>query len=484
VATVGVTVTELYNEGRASAASDRGAYPLAQISERMDERTCPLCQAVDGLILRTDSPEYAEWRQPSHINCRRIMEYIGRDEPAAPDFQRPDQELIRKHGHYHLDPDKHAELRIPAEPSGRHFVLRWLRREGTGEAARALDWAPWWSQVSEADRALVLRARVAPAAELPGLLRPLGLTLGPGGVAAWTPADWRLATRLALRDRLEGFLTVRAVVPPGTPPAAPDFGPEMLPGRTARWARDADARTRDLDALQSVASPEPEDVARIDAHMQEICRAFGVPRGAVARVLINTDDTTAAGVKWWDCTLEVTKLAFRSANRREDDRDYVWRLWVHESLHAREFVGPANASKTLYAQYPGFEEGAVEGYTQYISRRLGWRVAGRSYSAYVEVYEAFIGHYGLDRAEVYRAALALRREDTVQLMAQTLAEMVAEKRGIRVDWNSDHPLVRWRDRTDGALKSLFQRAALRGDPLDVRRRWLEYLTQADAEAGL
>ena len=197
-----LTYTELYNEGRASA-NDADEWPHAQCIEVLDSRICPLCASINGMVVAVDSPEYAEWRQPSHIGCRRRWAQIHRDEHAEVTFQRPSQELIEKHGHYHIRPRKYAELRMPAEPAGRHFIVRRTRHPETGELRTVLDWAPWWEQVPEAERALVLRARATESAEE---LRSLLLALDIAD-PLHDAEDFRRAVLLGLRDRLEGFVT-------------------------------------------------------------------------------------------------------------------------------------------------------------------------------------------------------------------------------------------------------------------------------------
>lgn len=67
-ATATLTIAEVWNEGMASA-NDDSAFPFAQILEAMDQRTCALCESVDGMIVAVPSAEYDEWRQPSHVNC-------------------------------------------------------------------------------------------------------------------------------------------------------------------------------------------------------------------------------------------------------------------------------------------------------------------------------------------------------------------------------------------------------------------------------
>ncbi|HEY3283078.1 MAG TPA: hypothetical protein VGN26_12465 [Armatimonadota bacterium] len=200
-ATASLSITELYAEGRDSA-TDREEWPHAQIVERLDGRTCELCGAVDGMVLEVGSPEYSEWRGPSHINCRRVMALISKDEPdVTPDFERPSQTLIERHGHYHINPRAHAELRMPAEPAGRHIIARRIRNLETGRTRMALDWAPWWDGVPQSTKELVLRARYTEdAAELGGLLERLGLT------NLDDPEQLRRACLLGLRDRVEGWV--------------------------------------------------------------------------------------------------------------------------------------------------------------------------------------------------------------------------------------------------------------------------------------
>jgi hypothetical protein len=104
-------------------------FPLAQIIETLHGNFCALCAHVHGMILRKGTPEYSRWRLPSHINCRRIMVDIHRDEvgpdgrPTEPDFSEPSDELIRQHGHFVLRPKDYEALRLPSRPTGRDFIF-------------------------------------------------------------------------------------------------------------------------------------------------------------------------------------------------------------------------------------------------------------------------------------------------------------------------------------------------------------------------
>lgn len=202
-ATASLSITELTAEGMASA-NDPKLYPWVQISEILDARTCPLCAAVNGKVMSVDDPAYAKWRQPSHIGCRRLMSYISADSGGTiVTFKEPDAALIEKHGHYHLKPEKYAELKVPSEPGGRQFIARRVKNADTGEVKTVLEWAPWWEQIPAYKRDLVLKARAATDdTVLKGLIEQLGLN-------AIEDVNERLrqTVLLGLRDRLEGWIT-------------------------------------------------------------------------------------------------------------------------------------------------------------------------------------------------------------------------------------------------------------------------------------
>lgn len=252
-ATATITVAELHNEGMA-AANNPQEWPFAQISEILDHRTCPLCRRVDGMILRVGTPEYAKWRAPSHINCRRTLIYISREEQnVRVDFEEPDAELIRKHGHYHVNPEKHAELRIPAEPAGRHVVVRRVKNLETGEIGTRLDWAPWFEQVPQWQRDLVLQARAtSDEAQLTQILEKLGITDPTQG------EGFRTVARLGLRDRIEGWVSVFNG-PPWNNPARPTVLVAQHHAEAEAWAlqnlpglQHVDYSGMDLDAVNEL----------------------------------------------------------------------------------------------------------------------------------------------------------------------------------------------------------------------------------------
>ncbi len=164
------TLVHDFDLGR-DAAPAREAFPLAEINEVLDDVICPLCQSLHGKIMARNSAAYEEFKRPSHINCRRIMVFIGKDEvdldgePMTPDFERPPQELLDKHGHFHIDPDKYAQLRIPSRPEARDFIFA---RGAAGEPGRLL-WRPGLSlealRATLADMAQIAAGSGLPAAE-------------------------------------------------------------------------------------------------------------------------------------------------------------------------------------------------------------------------------------------------------------------------------------------------------------------------------
>ncbi|HUT77581.1 MAG TPA: hypothetical protein VM285_07840 [Polyangia bacterium] len=125
--TTGAVAPRAFAQGW-EAAVPPADFPLAQISEILDTATCALCRAVDGKVIARSSPDYARWALPSHINCRRCMVFVSRDEvgpdgkPTQPDFEAPPQALIDKHGHFVSSPQKYEALRVPARPCGRDFI--------------------------------------------------------------------------------------------------------------------------------------------------------------------------------------------------------------------------------------------------------------------------------------------------------------------------------------------------------------------------
>jgi hypothetical protein len=135
--TTGALTARTYELGKDDAIPD-AEWPYSQIIEHLDKRLCALCRAVHGKIVVKGTPEHARWRLPSHINCRRILVDLHRDQrdadgkPPQPDLREPPDgvsqdawdKLVKQHGHFLNDPKKYEALRCPARPTGRDFIYR------------------------------------------------------------------------------------------------------------------------------------------------------------------------------------------------------------------------------------------------------------------------------------------------------------------------------------------------------------------------
>jgi len=179
---VQVVISELDAEAEAELA-DLDRYPLAEIVEVLDNRTCPLCRYLDGMLLDRRSPDFLKWALPPHINCRRVLAYVssreveigpdGKAVPITPDFVEPPEELVKEFGHFITDPVTDGALRVMAQPAGRDFIFARVKDPETDIVTPTLFW------------------RVEPY-ELPGL---------DPGIAHLRPEQWMGNKRL--RRRIE-----------------------------------------------------------------------------------------------------------------------------------------------------------------------------------------------------------------------------------------------------------------------------------------
>lgn len=174
--TASVQVTHLYGLGRdAVSAADPSEFPFAQIIEVLDDRICNLCRTLHGLILAKTDPRYHEYKYPSHVRCRRIMVDIGKDEkdddgsPLKPNFVDPPRELLEKHGHFHINPDKYSALRIPVRPEGADFIYapgkvgephRLIWRQGLSDEARRATISDMLGEITRDPETLSLSANL------------------------------------------------------------------------------------------------------------------------------------------------------------------------------------------------------------------------------------------------------------------------------------------------------------------------------------
>ena len=139
-ATAAAAYTEIANLAE-DLTLPQDEYPLAQILETLDENICPLCQFLHGKIIQRGTPEWDEYRLPSHINCRRAFAFISQEDAPdnPPDFEPPPPSLLQKHGHFHADPRRYEPLRVPAYADRRQFITRRTKLP-TGIIVTILDW--------------------------------------------------------------------------------------------------------------------------------------------------------------------------------------------------------------------------------------------------------------------------------------------------------------------------------------------------------
>ncbi|MDW8029601.1 MAG: hypothetical protein RMK94_14550 [Armatimonadota bacterium] len=171
-------------------------YPFAQIIETLDKRVCPLCSFLHGKIIRRGTPEWQQFSRPSHINCRRRFFYFHKDtrfagQPIRPTFTSPPKSLVEKHGHFHKDPQKYVELRVPAYADRRQFVFKRIKDPATGEIRSVL---LWQVPIKKIEGLSPLTLQVAPVSEavwaqLKPLLRKTGVKVSDVEKAIVTLSD-------------------------------------------------------------------------------------------------------------------------------------------------------------------------------------------------------------------------------------------------------------------------------------------------------
>jgi len=98
-ASASAQVNKAINEGR-DLASEEAGVKLAQFSAILDDRVCPLCEALDGMIIELDNPDYDRFTPPIHYHCRCVWVYIRPDESPQPqpDWSTPSGSLVSEHG--------------------------------------------------------------------------------------------------------------------------------------------------------------------------------------------------------------------------------------------------------------------------------------------------------------------------------------------------------------------------------------------------
>jgi len=99
VAMASAVVGEAVNTGRDLAAQMAGV-ELAQYSAILDEKTCPLCEYMDGKIINLGNPDYKRFSPLIHFHCRCVWVYILPEETPQPeeDWETPPDSLVDGYG--------------------------------------------------------------------------------------------------------------------------------------------------------------------------------------------------------------------------------------------------------------------------------------------------------------------------------------------------------------------------------------------------
>lgn len=134
------------NEARLEVALDAGSKRVA-ISAVLDGKTCELCRELDGVVidLDDDAEIIEQFTPPFHINDRCILVIVGDDEGGnvkrLEDLDADRVIVLRKrHGHFMVDREKYASIRVVASPGRRDFAFTRVKDPDTGELVSKLSW--------------------------------------------------------------------------------------------------------------------------------------------------------------------------------------------------------------------------------------------------------------------------------------------------------------------------------------------------------
>ena len=116
-----------------------------------DADTSALCRWLLGKVFDRTNPDDQRWLPPVHINCRHHAAPVeapdGRpvfqgEEVLRREIKRAgaDPEKVLKEGHFVFQPGKYVELKFPARPEGRDFIVRRRKNPQTGTLETILDW--------------------------------------------------------------------------------------------------------------------------------------------------------------------------------------------------------------------------------------------------------------------------------------------------------------------------------------------------------
>lgn len=141
-----------------SASVARGAANLPregrywQFAGPNDANTSALCRYLLGKVFDRDNPDDRRWLPPIHINCRHFAAPVeapdGRpafqgEEMLRREIKRAgaDPEKVLREGHFVFQPEKFIDLKFPARPEGRDFIVRRRKDPVSGTMQTEIEWA-------------------------------------------------------------------------------------------------------------------------------------------------------------------------------------------------------------------------------------------------------------------------------------------------------------------------------------------------------
>lgn len=99
VSAASVQVGDSLNHGRMLAADVAGV-ELAQYSAILDDKVCPLCEYLDGMVIELTNPDYDRFTPRLHQHCRCVWVYIkpGEDPQPSVTWETPGEDMVVEYG--------------------------------------------------------------------------------------------------------------------------------------------------------------------------------------------------------------------------------------------------------------------------------------------------------------------------------------------------------------------------------------------------
>jgi hypothetical protein len=128
----------------------------------------------------------------------------------------------------------------------------------------------------------------------------------------------------------------------------------------------------------------------------------GFPRGEIAGVSIVPLREGVRGRKRSTCTIEIDQGYITEMLGSRGTPDGIFKVWVHESLHARQPFATLRERFSEYPVYEGYEEGLVEGIARWMIHSLAGMEYVSAYSRHVHAYESLAQVLEADITTIWR----------------------------------------------------------------------------------